>query len=619
MMKLLTSILVLLLVTAPALADSTDDAFAKQVNIDDLKNLSIQHNQTLKTFDSFSRQILTTITGKRSIDGRPAVYTILDMTFRPDDYKDRPIIKIKNTVLRNDFKQLDSISEAEKQRIIKEGTISLRFWFDPKVQNLMSQQQSTAVFKMQAINQVQEAAGSLMALGGPDMHSFHIFAPATMAAEDHIWKCLPDLFGTVPAWAEVIKSQGGTPPPAAPGYDARVPQLSQAGMALLNLRDAWVARDAGKANQFIATLATTLPQINPERYPSDAKRNAEVVYNRLAQLTIPGIMLYFAAFVLFIASARSGVSSLRLWALRVMIVAFLVHTAGIAIRWWLVEKSVGNYFEAIPIKNMFESVMFSAWFGALVGLILEMRKSRGLFGAAASFVGTLAMVALFSVPYFFRDIGGEIGQVAGVLMSYWLYIHVTMVVASYALIGMGFLLSVYWLWVYYREAGVLQRVSSPARLSADAARDADDLVLSPGGGAMTLNFTQTLASLLFLRKPIAVRSTSVAVTESSVSQFLAKIDACNLVVLQLAFWLLGVGIILGAVWADMSWGRPWGWDPKETFALVTWIVYLIVVHVRVVTADKAWWTAVLSIVGFAIMMFNWIGVNFFLVGLHSYA
>jgi ABC-type transport system involved in cytochrome c biogenesis permease subunit len=103
------------------------------------------------------------------------------------------------------------------------------------------------------------------------------------------------------------------------------------------------------------------------------------------------------------------------------------------------------------------------------------------------------------------------------------------------------------------------------------------------------------------------------------THFLATLDLCNLVVLQLAFWVLGCGIITGAIWADQSWGRPWGWDPKETFALVTWIVYLIVVHVRVATEHKAWWTAVLSIIGFAIMLFNWIGVNFVLVGLHSYA
>jgi ABC-type transport system involved in cytochrome c biogenesis permease subunit len=105
------------------------------------------------------------------------------------------------------------------------------------------------------------------------------------------------------------------------------------------------------------------------------------------------------------------------------------------------------------------------------------------------------------------------------------------------------------------------------------------------------------------------------------SEVLKTLDACNLVMLQLAFWILGIGIITGALWADVSWGRPWGWDPKETFALVTWIVYLIIIHVRFVTAgqNRALTTGILSIIGFGVMLFNWIGVNFFLVGLHSYA
>jgi ABC-type transport system involved in cytochrome c biogenesis permease subunit len=92
-----------------------------------------------------------------------------------------------------------------------------------------------------------------------------------------------------------------------------------------------------------------------------------------------------------------------------------------------------------------------------------------------------------------------------------------------------------------------------------------------------------------------------------------------MVVLQMATWFLGIGIICGAVWADHSWGRPWGWDPKETFALVTWIVYLLIVHIRFVTKSKADWSAWLAVAGFGVMMFNWIGVNFFLKGLHSYA
>jgi cytochrome c-type biogenesis protein CcsB len=613
--KLLFLLPLLALFAVPALGDD----FANKLHLDALNTLSLQHEQTVKTFDSFARQMMTTITGHRTIDGEPSAYTILDMTFRPEAYSARNIIKIKNTPLRNDFRLLDSIDDAEKDRIVKEGTISLKFWLDPKVRELMSEQQQTAVFKAQAIGQVQEAATALESLGHPDMNDYHWFAPATNAAGDHLWHTIREIYGTAPDLVRMLSQTGGSPPAALSGYDGRVSAIQDSVISLFLLREGWKARDADKVNECIAKLAVSLPAVSPDVYPSLLKRKVEVIYNHLFQLTIPAIMLYFIAFVLFLLAARSGVPSLRLWGLRTMVLAFAVHTLGIAVRWWLVEKSVGNYFEAIPIKNMFESVMFSAWFGALVGLILEFRYGRSLFGAAASFVGTLAMVALFTVPFFFRDIGGEIGQVNGVLMSYWLYIHVTMVTASYALIGMGFLLSVWWLVGYYRQYGSLSRVANRAKLSADGARGFAPVGISSQGGTASLSVARTFAELLFLAKPRAAAPLNEAALQSEAPQFQAALDACNLVVLQLAFWVLGVGIILGAVWADQSWGRPWGWDPKETFALVTWIVYLIVVHVRVATQDKAWWTAVLSVIGFFIMLFNWIGVNFFLVGLHSYA
>jgi ABC-type transport system involved in cytochrome c biogenesis permease subunit len=164
------------------------------------------------------------------------------------------------------------------------------------------------------------------------------------------------------------------------------------------------------------------------------------------------------------------------------------------------------------------------------------------------------------VPYVIGvNIGSEISQSAGILMSYWLYIHVTLAVASYALIGMSFLMGVWWL---------IYRV---------------------------------------MRK-------------GTTSPFAQMLDQCNLVSLQMAFWVLGIAIVFGAIWADVSWGRPWGWDPKETFALVTWICYLVIIHVRMISKGRReLWTAILSIIGFFVMLFNWIGVNYFLVGLHSYA
>jgi cytochrome c-type biogenesis protein CcsB len=431
-----------------------------------------------------------------------------------------------------------------------------------------------------------------------------------------LWHPLAEAVGNVPWLVESLKSQGKTAPPALPGYEGREAVLGDLFNTAFDLMNAWRSQDASGVNKHVAHLAGLLPQVNAAQYPSEARLKVEVVYNRLAKLTIPGAAFYFAAFVCFLMAARSGVAGLRLWGLRLFTVGLLVHTLGIAVRWWLVASQHGNWFDGIPIKNQFESVLMSAWFGALVGYILEMRRSRGVFGAAASFVGWMSLVAIFSVPFVVgRDIGGEIGQVSGVLMSYWLYIHVTMVTASYALIGMGFLLSVWWLIRYYAA-----REAEPER----ERQFAPAIEAEPAGGAVALGFGGTLARMLFVPAhttgvPPMGRSAAGHGRDARATPFLATLDACNLIVLQLAFWILGAGIICGAIWADQSWGRPWGWDPKETFALVTWIVYLIVVHVRVATEDKAWWTAVLSIVGFVVMLFNWIGVNFFLVGLHSYA
>jgi len=100
---------------------------------------------------------------------------------------------------------------------------------------------------------------------------------------------------------------------------------------------------------------------------------------------------------------------------------------------------------------------------------------------------------------------------------------------------------------------------------------------------------------------------------------LEALDQSHMILLQMATIALFVGLVLGAIWADYSWGRPWGWDPKEVFALVTWLFYAILIHVRFLVRRRALWTAVLSCAGFAAMQFNWWVVNFYIVGLHSYA
>ncbi len=619
-------VLLLLGLVSPALADN----FSSKLKFDEFRKVTVQDRLTLKTFDTYARQTINTISGKSSLDGEDAVYTVIDIACRPEKYVDRNIIKIKNVPLRQDFMRLTNLDATERDRILQEGTISLTTWTSEPVQQLMQQLQAKEIFKAKAIQQVNEAAGTLQNLAGQFV-LVRLIPPSDKAADKKNWIGLANVIGNVAA-VRPMPAGVGTAPAALPGYDDAT--VAKAFDALAKVTVFWQHEQPESVNEQLNLAAELLPQINPAVYPSSLNRAVELMYNRAFKMTIPGAFLYFGAFVCFLVSARSGVVGVRLWGLRIFVLAFLVHTVGIGVRWWLVATQHNSWFDGIPIKNQFESVLMSAWFGALIGLVLEMRRSRAIFGAAASFVGWLSLVAIFATPYVTgTEIGAEIGQVAGVLMSYWLYLHVTLVVASYALIAMAFALSVWWLSNYYKNYGTFKR--RPARQLSGDVVDLDEMPAggNVSGGAIQLSggFLQTLARVMFVPMPrsaVEVKSTKAVSSTSTLSddttgdagaRFLATLDACNLVVLQLAFWVLGVGIILGAVWADQSWGRPWGWDPKETFALVTWIVYLVVVHVRVATAQKAWWTAVLSIIGFFVMLFNWIGVNFFLVGLHSYA
>ena len=97
------------------------------------------------------------------------------------------------------------------------------------------------------------------------------------------------------------------------------------------------------------------------------------------------------------------------------------------------------------------------------------------------------------------------------------------------------------------------------------------------------------------------------------------LDAINYRSVIVGFPMLSAGIFTGAVWAHYAWGSYWSWDPKETWSLITWIVYAVFLHARLVRGWKGKKIAILSIIGFASVIFTYFGVNFVLSGLHSYA
>jgi cytochrome c-type biogenesis protein CcsB len=210
-----------------------------------------------------------------------------------------------------------------------------------------------------------------------------------------------------------------------------------------------------------------------------------------------------------------------------------------------------------PLANGYESLVFISLAVGLAGLVFELKGRRG---DSAGLSGFLAFVIIgLSMMSFFDP---AIGLLVPVLNSYWLNIHVTIITASYGFLGLGSLVGALMLFLY--------------------------LFKGPGRTAIR-NSIKNLENLLF-----------------------------NLNIFGLG--LLTIGTLLGGIWANESWGRYWGWDPKETWSLVTILTYTVVSHIRLIPAiRKPWALAAGSFAGISTVIMTFFGVNYFLQGLHSYA
>jgi len=336
-------------------------------------------------------------------------------------------------------------------------------------------------------------------------------------------------------------------------------------VAALELGKAWRERNAAGVNAAAVTLANELPKINASVYPT-TKRTLEVMYNKSHAFEW-GYWAYFLSLVLLLLAFGTGRSWLAAAGVVVLVAALGLHALGFVLRCLIAER--------FAIQNQFESMTGLSLFAATVGTVVMAVRRQWLFGAAAAAVGFMVLLTATQagIP------GGFIEREAAILnTSSLLKYHVTTVLVSYGLISLGFVCSLFYLGSYYATSASQVAVA--------------------GGSAMSVG-------------------TDVSPTRA---KLLAELDTAQMIILQLAFWTLGVGILLGAWWADHSWGRWWAFDPKETWALITWIVYLIVVHVRIGSpAKKGINTAWLSLAGFIVMLWTYFGVNLLLPGLHAYA
>lgn len=353
----------------------------------------------------------------------------------------------------------------------------------------------------------------------------------------------------------------GAGDPASVGSWYLLPATSsQARLAAL--RTAWRSRDAEAVNRLCAAWLAG----RAGRGVMVAK--IELLYNRTSRS--PAIFACFAAaLVLLIVAAASGRKTIRRLALGVFTLATLALLARFAVRWLL----SGRAWYLPPVMNQYEAVAGSALLGAILAGLLELIYKRNYFALAASVYASAAMLVGLIFP---RATGAGIAATPGILNSPIMAAHVSVIILGHALAGMTLVISLVYLAVAARRVLAARPLTSAGADLASGSGDADGL---------------------------------------------AAIDRCNLIVTQLATWSILAGTILGAVWGQFAWGRWWGWDPKETWALITVLVYLAVLHLRFVTPReyRGLVTSLGCLLGAAVMIFNWTVVNYLLSGKHSYA
>lgn len=320
------------------------------------------------------------------------------------------------------------------------------------------------------------------------------------------------------------------------------------------LNNGAIAKNFDTADNLVESINGFQKKFGAKVRPSEEKIDAEIAYNKYDvfqklpywYITVASFMFIFIIVNIFFEKKwlRIAINGFHV----LVGLLFAIHTLGLIARWYISGHA--------PWSNAYESIVYVAWSTMFFGLAFD-RKSK-LTVASSAFVTAMILMAAYM-----NWIDPEIANLQPVLNSYWLMIHVAVIVGSYGPTALGFIL---------------------------------------GFVALLLIFFTTEKN------------------KAKMELNLKEITYINEMALTIGLIMLTIGNFLGGQWANESWGRYWGWDPKETWALISIMIYAFVIHARFVPALRGkWFFNLMSMFAFVSILFTYYGVNFHLVGLHSYA
>jgi len=314
--------------------------------------------------------------------------------------------------------------------------------------------------------------------------------------------------------------------------------------------------DYTEANDYLDIITKYQQNLGANIIPSKEKVALEISYNRinvffklLIYYFLIGMVLLFLAFVdLFKPNLKITKIALQIF-IGLTIIGMLAHVVGLGVRWYISGHA--------PWSNGYEATVFIAFITTLAGLIFSFNRSKFIIGVAVLFAGFLLGIAHGSL------MSPEMTNLVPVLKSYWLMIHVAIITASYAFLGLGSLL-----------------------------------------GFIVL--------LLFIMR--------TPKNKNLLNETIKELTYVNESTLIVGLFMLSIGTFLGGVWASESWGRYWSWDPKEVWALISMMIYIFILHMRMVPGLQSRFAFnFASMISIATLIMTYFGVNYYLSGMHSYA
>jgi cytochrome c-type biogenesis protein CcsB len=304
-------------------------------------------------------------------------------------------------------------------------------------------------------------------------------------------------------------------------------------------------------------------------------------------IAVGAYTLALVAFVLHLAFRKRWLGDVGV---ALVLIGWPVHFASILTR----ALEAGHW----PLGNMYEYSTGIAFVVVTVCVVLMIRARMRLIGLPAMIV----TVALLGVAYMLYV---PPGQLVPALHSYWLTIHVTSMATSSAVLSFSFFFGMAYLARRWADNRVFA-VATPAAPASVSSGGVATLTMGGGGSGAGLG------SAGAVRRPLAGWLQRLLPSAG-------MLDSWSYRFVMIGFPIWTFGVICGAIWGEHAWGRYWGWDPKETFAFITWVIFAIYLHARVTYGWKEKRAAIITAFGFAAILFTLYAVNLWIAGLHSYA